>query len=186
MKKNTRLFYNDGKSLDFWKTLPCETGYELFLACLEYRYGGPIPERLQGDPIAKALFIQLKEKIDYNEAKWANDGRRKTSAENGKKAHKQKEEQEEPVIKQEEVKVEESPAPTKDDEFWIDNFFYDPAMDFSTLLTNQDYFIQRKKDDLDLLYKRLGGRYSPRQLIQMLQERYLQRNNKENVVESWI
>ncbi len=89
--KNTVLFYKDEKSVKFWKTLPAEMSHKLLVACLEYNYvegGGDLPEVLNDDPVAQALFLQLKEKIDYNEAKWAKDGRRKTSAENGRKHKK--------------------------------------------------------------------------------------------------
>lgn len=90
MEKNTRLFYRDKKNIDFWKVLPPETCKTLFIACLEYEYGEDIPDSLKDKPIETALFLQLKEKIDFNEARWKNDKRRTTSAENGKKGGRPK------------------------------------------------------------------------------------------------
>ena len=80
--------------------------------------------------------------------------------------------------KQENEQPEPQPAPTpnKDDEYWIDEFLYDPTMDFSCLFSNLSYLKQRKKDELNTLYKRLGGRYTGDQIIQMLQERYMNKS----------
>lgn len=101
-RKSTRLFYKDEKSIEFWSKLPAELCQKMLLACLEYEYGGGIPTRLNDDPVAQALFIQLKEKIDYNEFKWYNDGRSKTSADNGRKHTKHE------VVNQETGEVFES------------------------------------------------------------------------------
>lgn len=67
--------------------------------------------------------------------------------------------------------------PTVDDDELFEDFFGDKAMDYSSLMTNVSYFKQRKKDELNTLIQRLGRRYSGDQIIQILQDKYLERMN---------
>lgn len=74
-------------------------------------------------------------------------------------------------------KPEPAPEPTMDDDALFEDFFSDLSMDYSSLITNISYFKERKKEDLNKLYKRLGKRYEPERLIQILQERWLNRQH---------
>lgn len=68
--------------------------------------------------------------------------------------------------------------PTVDDDELFEDFFGDKTMDYSTLIGNVSYFKQRKKDELNTLFQRLGRRYSGEQIIQILQDKYLERMNR--------
>lgn len=72
---------------------------------------------------------------------------------------------------------EPAPEPAKDDDALFEDFFYDRSMDYSSLLTNVSYFKERKKDELNMLYKKLGKRYTADQIIQILQEKWLEKIN---------
>ena len=90
-----------------------------------------------------------------------------------------------PREKKEVVKQEPQPTPqpveepTKDDDALFEDFFSDSTMDYSSLLTNVTYFKERKKDELNRLFQRLGKRYTGGQIIQMLQDKYLERANTQ-------
>ena len=64
-----------------------------------------------------------------------------------------------------------------DDDAYFEDFFHDRTMDYSSLLTNVTYFKERKKDELNRLYQNLGKRYTADQIIQILQEKWLERIN---------
>lgn len=70
------------------------------------------------------------------------------------------------------------PEPTISDDEYFEDFFGDKAMDYSTLVTNVGYFKQRKASDLNQLYLSLGKRYTGTQIIEKLQEKYLERLNR--------
>lgn len=89
--KNTRLFYNDEETVEAWKALEPSDCKELFLKCLTYKYGDKVKIEEFSKPLLYSLFISsFKPKIDYNEEKWLNDGRKETSKENGKKGGRPK------------------------------------------------------------------------------------------------
>jgi hypothetical protein len=67
------------------------------------------------------------------------------------------------------------PEPIMDDDALFEDFFYDRSMDYSSLLTDVTYFKERKKDELNRLYQNLGKRYSGDQIIQKLQDKWLER-----------
>lgn len=67
--------------------------------------------------------------------------------------------------------------PTRDDDWYFEEFLSDPAMDYSSLLGNLDYFKQRKARELNDLYKKLGRRYTGEQILQILQEKWLKKIN---------
>lgn len=77
------------------------------------------------------------------------------------------------------VQVQET-EPSRDDDWYFEEFLSDPAMDYSTLLGNLDYFKQRKARELNDLYKKLGRRYTGDQILQILREKYASKlNNQE-------
>lgn len=99
-RKNTRLLYRDEKNLLLIKSIHkidrALLG-DLFLALMEYdSQTKQTPSWLDKDSIIYPIFLDQKDKIDHNEDKWRNDGRSKTSAENGRK-HKKKEQENELV-----------------------------------------------------------------------------------------
>ncbi len=73
---------------------------------------------------------------------------------------------------------EPAPEPTMDDDSLFEDFFCDRSMDYSSLLSNVSYFKERKKDELNRLYQSLGKRYTGDQIIQILQDKYLERVNR--------
>lgn len=77
------------------------------------------------------------------------------------------------TVKEEEIQQ----APKMTDDEYFDAFFNDPAMDYSSLLTNPDYFKQRKKSALNELYLHLEKRYDANQIIQILQDKYTEKLN---------
>lgn len=72
------------------------------------------------------------------------------------------------------------PAPeiTMDDDAYFEEFFNDPTMDYSTLIGNVSYFKERKRDELNKLFQKLRKRYSGDKIIQVLQEKYMERMNR--------
>ena len=70
--------------------------------------------------------------------------------------------------------------PTRDDDWYFEDFLSDPAMDYSTLLGNLDYFKQRKARELNDLYKKLGRRYTGDQILLILQEKYASKLNNQD------
>lgn len=118
--------------------------------------------------LSKVVCKQLISVIDRKGLKARN------SANNLKKKKTQETPTEQQKIK-EEVVVEEPISQNIDEEQLFEEFFKDPSMDYSTMLTNLEYFKQRKRNDLNTLYQRLGKRYSGEQIIQLLQDKYCQR-----------
>lgn len=68
--------------------------------------------------------------------------------------------------------------PTKDDDEYFEDFLSDKSMDYSSLITNISFFKERKKEDLNRLYMNLGKRYTGDQIIQILQEKYIDKLNR--------
>ena len=91
---------------------------------------------------------------------------------------REKKEQEPQPVQEPQPTPKPAPEPTMDDDALFEDFFYDRTMDYSSLLTDVTYFKERKKDDLNRLYQSLGKRYSGDQIIQKLQEKWLERINR--------
>lgn len=86
--KNTRLVYNDEKNLKIYQALPVEEFKEFFMAYLTYNVGDNIEVTDFSNPTLYGLFMQFKDKIDYNEEKWERQAAAKR--ENGKKGGRPK------------------------------------------------------------------------------------------------
>lgn len=86
--KNTRLVYNDEKNLKIYQALPAEDFKELFMAYLTYKVGDNVEITNFSNPVMYGLFMQFKDKIDYNETKWEKQAAARR--ENGKKGGRPK------------------------------------------------------------------------------------------------
>ena len=86
--KNTRLVYNDEKNLKVYQALPVEEFKEFFMAYLTYNVGDNIEVTDFSSASLYGLFMQFKDKIDYNEEKWEKQAAAKR--ENGKKGGRPK------------------------------------------------------------------------------------------------
>lgn len=93
------------------------------------------------------------------------------------------EEKEEPQVSTMPVPKEE-PAPPQeigvDEDQIFNEFFTDQAMDYSKLLTNPDYVRQRKRDELNGIYKKLEKKYTANRIIEILQDKYAKRISKSD------
>ena len=79
--------------------------------------------------------------------------------------------------KQEEVQVK-PPKPEHDDDYYFDAFLENPAKDFSTLITNVSFFCESNRSELHMLCKNLHNKYTADQIIQILQEKWLNKVNQ--------
>lgn len=138
--------------------LPAEELYEVIQVIGHYVLTG---EECNCETVlSKIVCNQIVSVIDRKGQKYCN------TTGNLKPRQKKEEKQEEPQ--------------EHDDDYYFDSFLEDPQMDFSYLLGDITYFKNRKADDLNRLYVRLGKRYTGDQIIQILQEKYMKKLNNQN------
>ena len=168
----TKLPFNS-ISRENWEMLvelPAEELYAVIQAVGNYVLTG---EECDCDTlVSRVVCNQLISTIDRKGQKAVNSAR--NLPDKKKKETKQAEVKQEP---QPTPEPEPAPEPAKDDDALFEDFFYDRSMDYSSLLTNVSYFKERKKDELNMLYKKLGKRYTADQIIQILQEKWLEKIN---------
>lgn len=151
--------------------LPAEELYAVIQAVGNYVLTG---EECDCDTlVSRVVCNQLISTIDRKGQKATNSAKNLPSKKKTEATVPASEKQPRPV--QEPQPVQE---PTVDDDELFEDFFGDRAMDYSSLMTNVSYFKQRKKDELNTLFQRLGRRYSGEQIIQILQDKYLERMNR--------
>lgn len=86
--KNTRLVYNDEKNLKIYQSLSPEDFKEFFMAYFTYKPGQDPQITDFTNPLLYTVFLEYKDKIDYNEEKWERQAAAKR--ENGKKGGRPK------------------------------------------------------------------------------------------------
>lgn len=86
--KNTKLVYTDEKNLKIYQSLSPEDFKEFFMTYFTYKPGQDPQITDFTNPLLYTVFLEYKDKIDYNEEKWERQAAAKR--ENGKKGGRPK------------------------------------------------------------------------------------------------